>query len=323
MWIDEYVQLMFPENVNDIDTEKAMTLKYENIPSSLYKYRAFNDYSIDNLRRDEVWFNPASNFNDPYDCALTINQTEYLEENLKSAMLKALPSIIEKFIKEEIPEDELKNLEQKQFVDVFKYILSLDKNLQGRSKEISEFAEAVIELIEEEHNKQVQSMTEKMQQGMLISCFSEIHDSILMWSHYANNHTGFCLEYNFKKQGVDSVLTRLLQPVIYSDQMFDMTNYLKQALKNRYNFNNLISTYAAIVKSTEWSYEKEWRIVLPLGEGKGFNRPFFQPEAVYLGTRMSRENKETIINIAKQKQISVYQMKMKSNEFKLVAEKIL
>jgi hypothetical protein len=113
MWIDEYVQLMFPENVNDIDMEKAMTLKYENIPSSLYKYRAFNDYSIDNSRRDEVWFNPSSNFNDPYNCALTINQTEYLEENLKSAMLKALPlpSIIEKFIKEEIREDELKDLE--------------------------------------------------------------------------------------------------------------------------------------------------------------------------------------------------------------------
>jgi hypothetical protein len=113
-----------------------------------------------------------------------------------------------------------------------------------------------------------------------------------------------------------------------NDNSCTSKTHLHQSFKQDFrlrklSFNNLIGTYAAIVKSTEWSYEKEWRIVLPIGEGKGFNRPFFQPEAVYLGTRMSRENKETIINIAKQKQISVYQMKMKSNEFKLVAEKIL
>ena len=31
-----------------------------------------------------------------------------------------------------------------------------------------------------------------------ISCFSSRLDSIVMWSHYASNHTGYCVEYNLK-----------------------------------------------------------------------------------------------------------------------------
>ena len=33
----------------------------------------------------------------------------------------------------------------------------------------------------------------KLNQTFAISCFSEKSDGILMWSHYANKHTGFCL----------------------------------------------------------------------------------------------------------------------------------
>ena len=29
-----------------------------------------------------------------------------------------------------------------------------------------------------------------------VSCFSAIHDNLLMWGHYAQGHQGFCLEYS-------------------------------------------------------------------------------------------------------------------------------
>ena len=32
--------------------------------------------------------------------------------------------------------------------------------------------------------------------SMGITCLSEVPDSLLMWSHYANNHRGFCVSYN-------------------------------------------------------------------------------------------------------------------------------
>lgn len=45
-----------------------------------------------------------------------------------------------------------------------------------------------------------------------VVCLSEVYDSMLMWSHYAQNHTGFCIEYDFKES---DMLCKQLYPVIY------------------------------------------------------------------------------------------------------------
>lgn len=37
------------------------------------------------------------------------------------------------------------------------------------------------------------------QQDIRLTCFSEDWKSILMWSHYANCHKGFCIEYSMNK----------------------------------------------------------------------------------------------------------------------------
>lgn len=35
----------------------------------------------------------------------------------------------------------------------------------------------------------------KIQKEIGVYCLTTVPDSILMWSHYANNHKGVCLEY--------------------------------------------------------------------------------------------------------------------------------
>mgnify|MGYP002227506002 FL=1 len=35
-----------------------------------------------------------------------------------------------------------------------------------------------------------------MQDTVLVGCFSERNDSLLMWSHYADEHRGLCIGYN-------------------------------------------------------------------------------------------------------------------------------
>ena len=46
-----------------------------------------------------------------------------------------------------------------------------------------------------------------------MSCFSEIHDSILMWSYYANSHMGICIEYDLSKlpKNPTNQLTRVVK----------------------------------------------------------------------------------------------------------------
>ena len=53
-----------------------------------------------------------------------------------------------------------------------------------------------------------------------ICSFSAVNDSILMWGHYAQDHKGFCVEYDLEKLEPDHPLRRTLYPVIYSPQLY-------------------------------------------------------------------------------------------------------
>ena len=83
-------------------------------------------------------------------------------------------------------------------------------------------------------------------------------------------------------------------------------------------------------KSLDWSYEKEWRIIKQTNLNYEDNKPDFEyitkirPKEIYLGSQISKDNKEKLIKIGKDKNIDVYQMKIEvfSKEYKLSSEKI-
>ncbi|KIL74356.1 DUF2971 domain-containing protein [Bacillus badius] len=321
-WIDEYVGLMYPENVKDMKMEDAMKLKQQNIPSSLYKYRDVNDNALSNFENDTVWFNNASKLNDPYDCFSTMDAKTYAEERMALVMLNTLPSLGEKH-GIELSDEQIEQMKGKSFKEIFEFGLSFDEQFKDSPEKIREITKVVDNVFDKIHEEYLKERNERSQSGIFLTCFSKCNDSILMWSHYAKNHTGFCIEYDFTQPHIDPGLIRNLQPVIYTDNIFDMTPYIMQAVKSKSEYNNLWITYGALFKSNEWKYEKEWRMTFPLGKGSGFNSPLFKPKAIYLGSKITEEDKEKIMPIAQQKQISVFQMKMKNDEFKLVPEKIL
>jgi|688.fasta_scaffold457322_2 hypothetical protein len=78
----------------------------------------------------------------------------------------------------------------------------------------------------------------------LIACFSRNFKSPVMWSHYAENHTGFVLGY-------ECLNNKKLIKVKYVDKLSKYKNI---------NFNNII-THLATVKYSEWSYEEEIRML--------------------------------------------------------------
>ena len=51
----------------------------------------------------------------------------------------------------------------------------------------------------DEFQEQLDKATEGLKMDLRVACFSECNDSILMWSHYANYHKGFCVEYNYEE----------------------------------------------------------------------------------------------------------------------------
>lgn len=81
-------------------------------------------------------------------------------------------------------------------------------------------------------------------------------DSLLMWSHYASNHTGFCLEYQLTDL-TQHLFPMQLYPIHYTNEIFDMN----ASTKSRLNIYSM-AILASISKHIDWQYEHEWRSFL-------------------------------------------------------------
>ncbi|MGG3041784.1 DUF2971 domain-containing protein [Bacillus anthracis] len=301
-WKKDYAELLFPIDTNEIKESEAFEIKSQNLPL-LYKYRDCSPNNLENLKNDVVRLSTANSFNDPYDCGLTHN----LLHPLKSMLLHAF---IDKYaVGKNITEEEITKLKNMTLETAIERILGKEKFNEIKD-ELSEYLEDEIESIE---YREIKNKVELFQQGSLVSCFSENMSSILMWSHYADNHKGFCIEYDFSKHS----LTESLHPVIYSDKIFDISPYIID--RNRFS-NPSVNIYAAINKSKSWSYEQEWRLVFQGTTPHNYAVP--RAKSIFLGSKISNDDKQKLLKIANQNNISVYQMKIHPREYKLIPEQI-
>jgi hypothetical protein len=222
----------------------------EKPPSRLYKYSAFTVRALTNLQNHGIYFNSPRNFNDPYDCNITpeirIPSNAEIEE-LRSFFLNDLapgsPSYIQT---QKVSKERLREM-----------VMNAARNTAANN--VKEFSE--------KHG---------------VSCFSEDHTDLLMWSHYGENQKGFCLEF-------DTAYFSKFSKVKYSAAMpiFDPLPVLKGDLEDS-DFMSIFST-----KSLSWIYEKEWRMLH--SEGNKFYH--YPPEAltgVYFGPEISEAALEII-----------------------------
>ena len=137
-----------------------------------------------------------------------------------------------------------------------------------------------------------------------------------MWSHYAFSHTGFALEYDFRPTLKNPIKNVLIAPVVYQDRRLDVSSYIVWAflfimgLRTK-NPDISASIKNALYKSTEWAYEKEWRLI------DSTPRDYFdtsasaipyRPVAVYYGQNMSLDHKRELHKIASEKGIKEFEM---------------
>lgn len=90
---------------------------------------------------------------------------------------------------------------------------------------------------------------------------TENSNDMLMWSHYAGQHTGICIEYERHSNNVLGDLS-VTRPVRYTDA-YPLISY-KEAAHLQYQSASLddsaLSSYI-YTKSSCWSYEREWRAI--------------------------------------------------------------
>lgn len=195
-----------------------------------------------------------------------------------------------------------------------------------------------------------------------IKSFTEDPYNTLMWSHYADNQRGICIEYDLQLMPYDDPLWEHLFPVVYSSErrikmdITEMAKELKQLQRNiedyserddRGYLDDCKSLF--ISKGKAWSYEKEWRIVYTKAEiydinDKELNQYIISLEfstAIYLGFRIDPTVKENILEIVSRinrkriekypfsiqptvpiPPIKVYQIMLEDNSYELSAKEI-
>jgi hypothetical protein len=153
-----------------------------------------------------------------------------------------------------------------------------------------------------------------------IFCVVEDNDNLLMWAHYADHHRGAVIKLKCIPE-LDTVLCAAI-PILYSREM-----PLHMLTKN-YRYNQPIGQELVqklfYVKSIDWSYEKEWRVVCKKRKNGGQDYDMNnihkeEIEAVYFGCRMSEDNKGIILRVidTQMKHVKVFQSCKNKLYFKL------
>jgi hypothetical protein len=145
--------------------------------------------------------------------------------------------------------------------------------------------EKLMSLSPEEWHQIAQRSINSEIESIGVTCFSDDPRNLLMWSHYARNHTGICFQFEVAKD--PNTFMRALS-----------TNYTK-----RYpsiNFFNYIPdevTNILYTKFSAWEYEKERRFVAPRGAHKWLA---FAPEAlagIIFGTKVSAQGRDLVVKM--------------------------
>jgi hypothetical protein len=275
-----------------------MTNFFESTPQILYKYRSYegknkaNNYGAMALLNFELFASSPNKFNDPFDNALPF---KYKDDSF------TLETFIEKYItRYDLRKMGKKNLIELKYeaTDRFNYI----KN--DPEKHWREGADTIYKMDNEFYG--------------ILSLSSE-PNNILMWSHYADFHKGYCagidahkfatfMATQYKEFGLK------LGPVEYSEDhpMIDFVNDLDPS-----------ETYKrCFTKNVCWSYEEEFRLVFHNTPNEVIKFPKEIIKAEYIVCKMSDKNRHEIISFIKNSSLDIelYQMKMGFSKF--VLEKV-
>ncbi len=265
----------------------------------LYKYRNwFDEYHKNVLRKNELYFSSPKDLNDPFDCRITQN-LDLLNTSEK----------------------------EKQYVDYFmKHTKDFLFKNGAKPNEITAIEKGLIDNLKDNQILFDNMYFDEQDIFLGILSLSCSWNITLMWSHYTNNHTGYCIGLN--KEKLDEYKLYLHGDVVkyYPDDRFPDIDPLK--------ITDISTAYLQIFhKAYHWEYECEYRLIrafetLNPEEPESPTNPFLNVERriyvpddciaeVIIGLNTSPEDEKEIICYSKKKNIKVYKAKKVPHYFKL------
>lgn len=243
----------------------------------LYKFYSFNTNSLSVLIKNTVWFSKPATLNDPFD--IDIDFAYAMTPSGFNHMIQVLK------MQAGIPPERADLLTQ------------LQRDIPDQ-KALDEMSQA----------KTAKFREDRKDWGVF--CLCESYKNILMWSHYADKHRGFCVRFTRKANNRlgDIEYTR---PVSYSCEYPSPDLYSADGLQRIYD-------ELFLTKAKCWEYEKEWRVLNDKGNIELPLVDFTSISGIIFGLNMPNAHRETLRRIlSDKKEIEFLEAVKVPNKFEL------
>lgn len=224
------------------------------IPRKLYRYRSDSIEYLDSELRaaiidQKVWVSSYSDLNDPFDMSPVFVHDKPI----------VMRKLIEKFQKKH----------------PYKSFSGRDLLEEGKRRGVSSYKAK--KTFKPSYNfakiaqKAIREAFYEDRKNNIVCCFSEVFDSIMMWSHYSSSHCGYCFEFELSEEvdiapphlSIDRVVYQENRPILRDIEIvhwlgfenFGDSEIFDKEIADQFLQKRLLT------KSITWSYEREWRAI--------------------------------------------------------------
>lgn len=272
----------------------------------LFKY--LEPDRIDVLASGHIRFTQPADFNDPFEFRPVISSVtskeEFdmaMDEDLKTIVLEELQKLPSE-IRTQISPAKLEVVTRKLYEQHWPSLKTKFKEMGSETTSV--FIDKANTLIG------VLSLTEK-------------NDNLLMWSHYAYSHKGFCI-------GFDNTSPFFNRRRSVVDEFYHLRKVSYSKMRPSKLVSQLNGVELFLIKSKVWEYEQEWRMCAVLEDSEKtinttplpihlFQFPNSAVKEIILGACIEKSVKENILSVVRKNypHITIKQAQISNEKFAL------
>lgn len=254
----------------------SKNMNFKKIPDKLYKYRKFDVYSLRLFTDASTYYSEPRYFNDPLDCNPTI------EIDVKRISLEKL--CFRLLLRTNSEEFALETINRLRYDSTEAGDYETDPSAEKYLKELLA--------------KEIRCSLKAELGAAGVFSLAEKWDCPLMWSHYADQHRGLCIQY-------DTSLTKHpnLGAVDYQrSRSIKASDLIAWKLRGLSEAEQRVGNTYFFTKSTQWKYEQEWRDIRP---SSGASDEGFPITSIYFGLRCDEAVRTCILKLVENSGLDV------------------